>query len=1213
MPQFNELLQQPSIAELAGQGISGIAQPDRGLVGNIIHELGLDVLGTGRVVGATAGELAGLLGFAVPLTYEDLSSRDVKGAMMMAALGAGGLAGGAVRGALSIPATAMGRAGATMLSEAAAGAAFGLVTPLEDDQSRLGAVAGNAALSGAVGMGASFIKTAAKATIGARIAGIKALGSRSQIMRAAKQESDELMLREMAGVRLRNPTSNEQVGIRTLADGKVVATVYDIKGKTVSTSEGSDFGTAVAEAVRNGFNDDLRPYDPMRMLAGVEERLDARTIELLAKNQGNITESIGLAEIAKYKAVRQAAELNVDFRHEITALTGDVIAPANMLGVPQLNPATKDVLLKELKITGPRALTVTDSEIIREAARQGLVDIGNITDAAALDNFMSELFINDAFSVGMSAADITINKHRDAILTSVLLPERIAKFFPEVAPVVKMADVALQGIERATQANMQWLFDLKQRVAAPNAVLARDLIHNSVVVLEDGTTDVVASRAAALQAAAATGNAEIVDFVNTVVPKLEEVLTRYQAEGVLKEGISGYFPIVNANKWKLDITDWSGEGKLSFQGFWDTEVDALAEVERLRATNPRITAMVSPRGFTWDRGHLTGVEPVQLGNMRKALVEAYTTVVGPEAAREMAEDALRDKFFVKAAAPLRGTPHARKRVLGLHDFSADPFDALDMYLSNSERTLALRSFERLAKPMIDILPDSQSNLKAWGEQFIADILGKPRPTEKAFDALMDHLGLDVKPRALRRYTSALRNWESFSRLGGFWSGIVNLTQIPLNTFPVLGARYTARGMEALLHPKEATATLLKNGVDLGMFVPFSEAGEGARMFFGGPAAAFKEKRYVEAAQRIGMYVFNGAERVNRLVTAWGAFQQGVDAGIGTKAAAAAAQSILERTQFNYRMSNMPTLLRGPIGALMLQFKSFVINEIDFISSLSPKEAMRFGQSLTAMGGISMLFNMPGPDIAANASLLWSHEKLDEKLHMKANDSMAWRAVAFGLPGVVGVNLSDHIGVGNIADITSGILGPFGKDALALSTFMKNASVDYAAGGSISDDTKRAFLQVAMPSTLRRLQRGYDIAHTGNVRAPYTGKLLYQPENRLREAWLTAVGAPTMQLSYEQTANVIVERQRAGYVRAHSSFAKEMALAIMNNKPEVYQQTLQEANAAGHMYTGTDITRWVREMRKPAAERRQQRTPRALRQDLMDLFDLTGTVEVSQGL
>jgi len=769
---------------------------------------------------------------------------------------------------------------------------------------------------------------------------------------------------------------------------------------------------------------------------------------------------------------------------------------------------------------------------------------------------------------------------------------------------IKSADDRLRGLQEALELDNQLISSLRQRVSPEKAKEAVKIIDQSVEGLEDGVKITVEQATARANAAAqATGDAEIVTFVEEVTATLNEKLLIGQELGILEEGISGYFPIVNANQWRLELVGIDAEAQ-GFAGFHATRKEALAEVQKAQTLNPKVTGEITPAGLFFEDAGLIRLTPKQLNAQRKALVEAFSETFGPEEARAAAEVSMKQRFGLDV--PGRTTfGGARQRKLGIRDYSKDPYEALESYFSGFQRSAAFNNYEREATQVLQQLGLEQGNLKAWGEQFIADMLGKPRPVEKAVQATLEHLGLDPKPRALRRVSTLIRKVESSFRLGGFMSGIVNLSQIALNTNTVLGPKWTARGFEALdpTKYKGIVNTLKTNGLDLGHFMPLTE--EGLISHYGGVGAAVKEKRFFEALHRMSLFVFNGAEKTNRLVTAWGAFQREIAAGAEPKIAAMAAEEIVKRTQFNYRLSNTPEILRSPVGAVALQFKSFVVNELDFIASLTEKEFVAFTSSLAALGGVSLMLNMPGGEMVDNASLAFSNKKVSETIRLTDKGNPLTRFALFGVPGLFNVDLSDFVGIGSVSDITSSLFGPAISDATATAKFIVDGATDFTAGGSVRDETKDRFLQQVMPSAIRRALRGKDIFDTGEVRSPYSGKLLYKPEARMREAFATGIGIPSLRLQEERAADIVTTRATTNYRNTYTSYAKEAAESTRQGNSEASRQVLREAKAAGYNISSTSLNYWIRELSKTGAQRRRSRLPTVLREDLSELYEATG--------
>ena len=171
--------------------------------------------------------------------------------------------------------------------------------------------------------------------------------------------------------------------------------------------------------------------------------------------------------------------------------------------------------------------------------------------------------------------------------------------------------------------------------------------------------------------------------------------------------------------------------------------------------------------------------------------------------------------------------------------------------------------------------------------------------------------------------------------------------------------------------------------------------------------------------------------------------------------------------------------------------------------------------------------------------------------------------------------------------------------------------DFAHSGTVSAEVKNRFLQRTMPSQMRRALLAHEIAQTGEVRSPYTGKLIYRPEDRSRTAKRTLIGAPEVRLSQERAMDAIASEAIDRFKRLNSSFAKEAAMAILRGERGRVPQIKRDALEAGIILSDKSINFHLKDLQRPAAERRRRRTPRALRSTLDELYDATGEVSLER--
>lgn len=1169
---------------------------ERGFVRTLVDETVADFVGAGKVAAALALSPFEAFGAEVPISFDDISRRDVAGAGAIAAMVLTGGAYKALQGA-RIGATALSRAATTAGVEAAGGALYGALSA-EEGENVIDNMVQNAVTFGALGAGASSLKSAYKATIGNFAAGLKAANARTQFAEAAQRFQVESQAREFAGIKLFNPENSARIGIRRNAQNEIAATIYDPQGKG-DTIKFADFNEALTFARSEGFVEDLGVFrsKPIKALDSLSEEMGA----LARENPEGIAGVVGRLELEDYRAWKQASADLADADAHLTASALEVAMPSNEWGAPTFgSDSTRQQAARAAGILPAQAAKLSDTELLREMVLRGAVTPETLQAGVAQQDLLRELFVNGLVP---EAHVIMTSPVNDSLFTSFLTARTLAKIHPEISPFVKDMTDRRHSLDLSMSAMQERLFKLRTAVPKAKANRAVEIIDASA---EAG--DIATARASALEAARATGDDQIVHFVEEAQSILGDYLQRFQDAGIVADGLAGYFPIKNVGQWKVEITRG---GKAEFQGFHKSKADALRKLDELRAADESITsARLVPNRITFDPSASTvaTMEPRQFAALTKAIRAATEEEITWKEAGELAREVARP-----SAGPLKSMGNLKQRKLGIRDFSLDPYEALGTYAAGAERVLAFRDFERNAAQIVESINPDKKALRRWVEQMTDDVLGRPRRSEEAVQNVLEWLSeasggkIPVAPRALAQYTAALRKWTSFSRLGGFFSAAVNLTQISTNAYAKLGAKWTGKGLEALISRKkwnEVTRLISESNVDLDLFGSLVETGEGA--LHDTIRGALKEQRYVEAAFRTSLFAFKGTEKINRVVTWWGAYNKALAEGQSKDLAVAYASDIMRTTQFDMHLTNNPEILRGPLGQTIGQFKSFIINEIEFIGSLNQRELARFGAGLWASGGLAVMFNMPGTDLVDAASGMFTDQKLSERLKVAPDSTLAKTAV-FGLPGLFNTDLSDHVGVGSMRDITRGLIGPAPQDLARLFTFMRDAAVDVGAEGRVNPETFRTFSQQVMPSAIRRALRGADVLQTGEVRNPYSHKLVYHAPDRFWTGVRTAFGAPEIEGSQERVLDEVQVRIRERFVKARTAYAKEAGLAMREGRREEAMQILREAGARGYDIDARSLDYWTEELGKSAAERRERRTPAELRKHYASLFDATGSL------
>jgi hypothetical protein len=1258
-------------------------EPERGFLGTLLHETGRDIAGFGKTLIAPWGSALEVLGLNAPITLEDLDTRDLTGAAMIASMFVGGIAAAGAKSVLAGQGLkALGRGAGSQVArreaarfaadmgfvrraalfagaEAGAGAFFGSVKPLDANESRLGAVLGDSALFAGFGGAFSMAGSAVKATVGQRLAVLKG-EARSQLLAGEMQrEQTRTFLQEFAGVRFRASTGS-LYEVKRLADGTVRATTKN--GDSAATQDFASFGEALAEGLSSGHTERLGVARSALDLKNVE-RLDPGVLAAVEGASGDIPQALGQLDLGGYKAVRELIAKHTDADRLIDSLGVEAVTESiTELGEVVLSRSVKQEILSTLPRNEASRLgkLESDSAFLREAIRLGAVDIQNIADATQARTFLRELAMNeyipDAGFLITAAPSYDIS-----FLSHIITPKTLAKIHPEIMPLYQLSDAAVQKQSLGQRAASEWIDGLLGSVPKAKAELAVRILDDSQ---KAGTIAEV--RALALTAAEATGDSTVLSFIQTVTSRLNHYRLRAigqerlgasdlapeavkearrliagaadaASDGIEAEtaalatldaagpaiatagrelledaGRAGYFPIVNLGGYRLDI---NGERVPQFFKTFNDALKAAGEAGEG-------TAFISPASASIDAATVPGVSGREFGRLVKALREAE----GYEISAREAAELLKESGTLPTAGPRKYSRFLQPRRLGVRDFAEDPFTALRFYTSNMERTLAFDTLEREAEAIIGNIPSNKRQLAAWAEDRIKLMLGKPTRAEELYQNLVEGIpGLRerIGPRTLKSMSQSIRHFQSVTKLGGIWSGAVNATQIAVNTVPVIGAKHTSIGLrEVLFNKRKLNAFLAENGIDLGLHVPLTETGElvGAESIGKEIKAAFARasvgnkgasaRAAAQALENMWMFSFNGAERMNRLVTFWGAYKLALDERKMTKEAALSfAEEIVEKTQFNYRASNIPSAFAGPIGGVLGQFKTYFVNEAELIASLDNKTRLKMLFAFQTVGGIGSVLAVPGLDLVNSASRFMFDTKMSEALTLGSARAEArgetagglTRFTAFGAPGLLGIDMSNYVGPGGFSELMRGWAGPGISDIATVGRFLGGAMKDIDSQGRVSPSTYNAFLQRAMPAQIRRLQRGLAIIDSGEVRNPYSAKLIYRPEDRMRVGVMQAIGAPDVRLTVERTMDEVVNRKVEGYREARESYRKQIGLALLENRHEEARVLQERARAAGVNFDARDLRSAVRSFSQPAAERRERRSPVDIRDDLREFY------------
>jgi hypothetical protein len=176
-------------------------------------------------------------------------------------------------------------------------------------------------------------------------------------------------------------------------------------------------------------------------------------------------------------------------------------------------------------------------------------------------------------------------------------------------------------------------------------------------------------------------------------------------------------------------------------------------------------------------------------------------------------------------------------------------------------------------------------------------------------------------------------------------------------------------------------------------------------------------------------LFQKPEPLNREVSASAAYLLAKERGLSHEAAKQEALRATWAWQFTYNVANLPKIMRGPTGKLLMQFKPYLIKELEFMSNLSGKEWARYVGLQLALGGPrgAVLIAKSFPILSMMG--FWTEAMDYAEEWMNKNAPLASRGLA-GTPGLINPNYAVDVTAPATIQFPSGVMdiaGPFLSD------------------------------------------------------------------------------------------------------------------------------------------------------------------------------------------
>jgi hypothetical protein len=718
----------------------------------------------------------------------------------------------------------------------------------------------------------------------------------------------------------------------------------------------------------------------------------------------------------------------------------------------------------------------------------------------------------------------------------------------------------------------------------------------------------------------------------------------------------GYVPHKFYGGWRLhEETGTDADGNpvwkelTSDQGFYDDKVTALRAAEDYLKAHPNANLKVEPKTIKFPFSQ-EGTQLSDAAYERFVRKVAENAGVQGEELGNMIRGVARKRFRrrIYAAGQYRtghkGWNRDIDRVMRTHIGQSVRYVTMDKMKFN-----VINTMEGMGLSPYKVLTREQKVLYDAFDQWWRDLNGQKQTLEEQFDSLLNkewvtplrsamvtagmgmalgtgtvgpvfgaalggYLGYrmyratksggDFKTRAL---TGSMLSDVAHLKLGAFFnvgSALVNLSQLAINTYPVLGEKWAtvgiARAVKALVQSAMGKTTAditLLGRADVDTSFRFAETHPGL----------FKQEGKLA---QMSMFFFQKAETMNRATTFLGALARAEAAGKSHGDAVREAKAVLLRTQFHYGAANKPELLRNVFARLPLQFKAFMVNQITFAMGLRKAEIPRFLAAMVLTGG---LLGLPGLQLIDAVTDYVSGVSPIQYIKDKAIDTMASgntagtvaSMVARGLPGAM-VDITSRVGMGDkfLPSQWSDLQGPW------LSTITSLAEMQAQGAGAV--DQLRAVSGGAAPlKALEALANGLPLS-TAITDPKLFGAALTDDETLLTNPYMKGAKEyePTKgELALKAIGLKPIREAQLGDIRAGAEREKEkrlgaarpvltaMVAAWRTGGDEAAEKVVENAAKRGIEVTADQIKAAFRNALTDREIRVLKMLPRVLREDV----------------
>lgn len=289
-------------------------------------------------------------------------------------------------------------------------------------------------------------------------------------------------------------------------------------------------------------------------------------------------------------------------------------------------------------------------------------------------------------------------------------------------------------------------------------------------------------------------------------------------------------------------------------------------------------------------------------------------------------------------------PFLEKR-LGAQGFKEDVWAALDAYVKRATRKThldpVLERIQAKSGSSVEFSPLEESQFR-YIQRYINSVNMRPTELDNILDnTIKSMFGYRFGQRPVTRLTSLLRRMTYRGMLGlNPGSALRNLSQ-GINTYAVLGEKYTALGY-ASLFKKGAMKELADEGVLANNFIQ--------------DRTLSATKKAMEKIDK-GLFVFfDGAEKINRGAAYFGAKRKALNAGKTPEEAIQYAKDIVAKTQFNFSSVDTPVAMSSDIVKTLAQFQTYTVKQTEFLAEMAKNKDF-IGLTRYGVAGMAFVYTI----------------------------------------------------------------------------------------------------------------------------------------------------------------------------------------------------------------------------------------------------------------